>query len=68
LERLVDAILRIFASLCRNQDDIIASAATIVLLTGRLILEGLLVDHVLEQAVRGHTHDDLLLIGSISYL
>ena len=51
LERLVDAILRIFALLCRNQDDIIASATTIVLLAGGFILEGLLVDHVLEEAI-----------------
>jgi len=68
LERLIDAILRIFASLCWNQDDIVAPAATIILLTGWLILEGLLVDHVFEKAVRGHAHDNLLCISSTSYL
>ena len=68
LKRLVDAVLRIFAFLSWNQDDIIASAATIVLLAGRFILEGLLIDHVLKEAIRGHAHDDFLLVSSISAL
>ena len=65
LKRLIDNILWIFVLLRRNDNEATASAWSIILLRGRLVLEWLLVVSAFKDAIGGNSHDNLVILHLI---